>query len=116
MTDLVTQGQSPPTQTRPPRKAAKGRSQIATTGNSQLDATIAQAKTVVTSISGVAAEVWAAVPAAIDAEIDIQLEGRLPGIQQQTDKRIAEQSAAIGDVIAANRSKADEFLAKYGVV
>lgn len=115
MTDLVTQGQSPPPQTRPPRKPGKGRSQIATTGNSQLDATIDHAKTVVTSISGVAANVWAAVPAAIDAEIDIQLEGHLPGIQQQTDKRIADQRAAIDGVIADSKSKAAEFLSQYGV-
>jgi len=117
MTDLVKQGPQPPEQVRPERKTKprEGRGKITESGNQILDAQIEQARSVVSGISGVAAEVWAAVPAAIDAEIDIQLEGQAPRIQQATDQRIVDQQAAISDVIAESRGKANEFLSRYGV-
>lgn len=98
-----------------PRKG-QGRGKITRSGNQILDAQIEQARSVVSGISGVAAEVWAAVPAAIDAEIDIQLEGQAPRIQQATDQRIADQQAAISKVIFDSRSRANEFLSRYGGV
>jgi hypothetical protein len=117
MTDLVKQGPQPPEQVRPERKTKprEGRGKITQSGNQILDAQIEQARSVVSGISGVAAEVWAAVPAAIDAEIDIQLEGQAPRIQQATDQRIADQQAAISEVISDSRNKANEFLNRYGV-
>lgn len=117
MTDLVKQAPQPPEQVRPERKTKprQGRAQITKSGSQILDAQIEQARSVVTNISGVAVEVWAAVPAAIDAEIDIQLEGQAPRIQQATDQRIADQQAAISEVISDSRSKANAFLNSYGV-